>query len=57
MVTKGEMWWRGYPLQEFRINKYTLFMRQITNKDVWCITRNSIQYSMITYMRKESKQE
>ena len=32
-----------------------LYIRKITNKDLLCSTKNSVQYSVITYMRKESK--
>lgn len=32
-----------------------LYIRQITNKDLLDSTGNSIQYSVIAYMRKESK--
>ena len=30
---------------------------KITNKDLLCSTGNSTQYSVITYIRKESKKE
>ena len=37
---------------------YTLlYIKQITNKDVLCSTGNSTQYSVMTYMGKESKKE
>ena len=43
---------------EFGINIYRrLYIRQITNKDLLYSTGNSTQYSVITYMRKESKRE
>ena len=32
-----------------------LYIRKINNKDLLCSTKNSVQYSVITYMRKESK--
>ena len=44
--------------QKLGINIYTLlYIRQITNKDLLFITGNSTQYSVMTYMRKESKKE
>ena len=30
------------------------YIKQITNKDLLCSTRNSMQYSLMTYMSKES---
>ena len=37
---------------------YTQFyIKQIINKDVLCTTGNSTQYSVITYMGKESEKE
>ena len=57
MVTKGEMW-RGGVNQELGINIHTpLYIRQITNKNLLYSTGNSTQYSVITYMRKESEKE
>ena len=32
-----------------------LYVRQITKKDLLCSTRNSTQYSVITYMGKEGE--
>ena len=53
MVTKSERL-RGGINQEFGINTYTLlYIKQIINKDI----RNSTQYSVITYMGKESETE
>ena len=44
--------------QEVGINIYTLlYTKQIINKDLLYSTGNSTQYSVITYMRKESKKE
>ena len=38
------------------MNTHTLlYVRQIKNKDLLYSTGNSTQYSVITYMRKESK--
>ena len=55
MVTKGETW-RGEINQELGMNKHTLlYIRQITNKDLLYSTGNSTQYSVITYIRKESE--
>ena len=55
MVTKGEMWGGGIN-QVLGMNIQTLlYIRQITNKDLLYSTGNSTQYSVITYMRKESK--
>ena len=34
-----------------------LYVRQITNKDLMYSTGDSTEYSVITYMRKESKKE
>ena len=34
-----------------------LYIKQITNKDLLYSTRNSTQYSVTTYMGKESKEE
>ena len=47
---------RGAINKESGINIYTLpYIRQIINKDLLYSTENSIQYSVITYMGKESK--
>ena len=43
---------------EIGIDMYALlYLRWITNKDLLYSTGNSIQYSVITYMRKESEKE
>ena len=34
-----------------------LYIKQITNKDLLCSIGNYIQYSIMTYMGKESKKE
>ena len=58
MVTKGETWGGGGIKQELGMNIHTLlYIRQTTNKDRWYSTGNSIQYSAITYKRKESKKK
>ena len=49
MVTKGEKWDRKAKSGAWND------IRQIANKDLLYSTRNSTQYSVITYMRKESK--
>ena len=57
MVTKGEMLGGGIK-QKLGINIHTLlYIKQITNKDLLYSTGNSTQYSVITYMRKESEKE
>ena len=57
MVTRGETWGWGIN-QELGMNIHTLlYIRQITNKNLPSSTGNSTQYSVITYMRKESKKE
>ena len=33
------------------------YIKQITNKDLLCSTRNSTQYSVVIYMGKESQKE
>ena len=44
--------------EEVGINTYTLpYVKQIINKDLLYSTRNSTQYSVITYMGKESEKE
>ena len=44
--------------QEFGINIYTLLhIKQIINRDLMYSTGNSTQYSVITYMGKESEKE
>ena len=51
-VGKGEI------NQEFGVNIYTLlYIKQITNKDLLYSTGNSTQYSVMTYMGKESEKE
>ena len=43
---------------ETEIDKYTLLcIKWITNKDLLYSTGNSSQYSVMTYMGKESKEE
>ena len=49
IVTKGGRYIRMLGLAD------TIY--KITNKDLLHSTRNSTQYSVITYMRKESKKE
>ena len=37
---------------------YTLpYIKEVTNKDLWYSTRNSIQYSVMAYMGIEYKKE
>ena len=56
-LPKGKGWGGGVN-QEVGINIYTLlYTKQITNKDVLYRTENSTQYSVITYMGKESEKE
>ena len=44
--------------QELGMNIHTLlYIRWIANKDLLYSTGNSTQYSVMTYMRKESKKE
>ena len=44
--------------QDLGINiQKLLYVRQITKEDLLCSTRNSTQYSVITYMGKESRKE
>ena len=48
----GEINW------EIGIDRYTLlYIKQVTNKDLPYSTGKSTQYSVMTYMRKESKEE
>ena len=57
MVIKGEAWAGGINL-ELGMNTHTLlYIRYVTNLDLLDSTGNSTQYSVITYMRKESKKE
>ena len=39
------------------IDKYTILYIKINNKDLLCSTGKSTQYSVMAYMRKESKKE
>ena len=54
MVMKGEK--GGDEInQAFGINRYTvLYIKQITNKDLWFSTGNYTQYFVTIYKRKES---
>ena len=55
MVTKGEM--RGLN-QQFGVNIYVLlYIKQVTNKDLLHGTGKSTQFSVITYMGKESEKQ
>ena len=55
MVTKGETL-GGRINQEFGINIYTLlYIKYVTNKDQLYSTGKSTQYSVITYIGKESE--
>ena len=55
MITKGEMWWGGINW-ELVVNRYTLlYIKQITKSQY--TTGNLTQYSVITYMGKESEEE
>ena len=57
MVTKRETLLGGIN-QKLKMNICTLqYIRWITNKDILYSTGNSTQYSVIAYMRKESKEE
>ena len=57
MVTSGKR--EGGEINwETGIDMYTLqYMKQITNKNQLYNTGNSTQYSVITYLGKESKKE
>ena len=56
MVTKGED--GGGIIWEIGIDIYTLlYIKQIINKDLPYSLRNSAQYSVMTYMGKDSKKE
>ena len=56
MVTRGKVW--GGINWEIGIDMHTrLYIKQITNKDLLYSTGNSIQYSVMAYMGKESKNE
>ena len=55
MITKGEMWQGGLNW-ELAMDRYTLlYIKQIT-KFLYS-TGNRTQYSVITYMGKESEEE
>ena len=57
MVTKMKRW-RGWINEESGINIYMLpCIKEITNKDLPCSTVNSTQYSVITYMEKNLKNQ
>ena len=57
MVTKGERCGGGINY-EFGINIYRLlYIKQIINKDLPYSTGNYTQYSVTTYMGKESEKE
>ena len=48
----------GRDNQEFGINTYTLLhIKQIINRDLMQSAANSTQYSVVTYMGKESEKE
>ena len=50
--------WGRWTNEEVGINIYTLpYIKQIINKDLLYSIRNSTQYSVITYMGKESEKE
>ena len=50
--------WKGGINQEVGIDIYTiLYIKQVTNKNLMYSTRNSAQYTVLTYMGKESKKE
>ena len=52
-----EGWW-GRKDWEFWIDMYTmLYIKQITNRDLFYSTGNSAQYPVLAYMGKESKKE
>ena len=57
MVMKGEK--GGDEInQAFGINRYTvLYIKQITNKDLWFSTGNYTQYFVISHKGKESEKE
>ena len=62
-ILKTNLWlpkgkWHGKGNQEIGIDIYTsLYIKQITNKDLLYHTGNSTQYSVITDMGKESEEE
>ena len=52
------IWERGGTNWEIRMDIYTLLsIKYITNKDLLYSTGNSTQYSVMTYIGKESKKE
>ena len=56
MVTKGES--GGEINWEIGTDVYTLlYIKQITNRNLLYSTENPTQYSVMTYMGKESKKE
>ena len=61
MDTKGGKWWWGGGSGmnwEIGIGIYTLlYIKQLPNKDLLYSTRKSTQYTVMTYMGKESKKE
>ena len=57
MVIKGEQWGEGYLKSLELAYKYYCIEKEITNKDLLCITGNPTQYSVITFMGKESEKE
>ena len=43
---------------EIRVDMYTpLYIKQVTNEDLFCSRRHSSQYSVMAYMGKECKKE
>ena len=58
MVTRGVSGLWGGIYWETGIDIYTLlYIEKITNKDLLYSTGNSTQYSVMTYIRTESKTE
>ena len=58
LAIKGNYEGRGLINQELGINIHIiLYKRQATSKNLLCSTRNSAQYSVRIYMRKESEKE
>ena len=54
--TRGEEGWGEGIVREFGTDMYTLlYIKYINNKDLLYSTGNSTQYSVITYMGKESE--
>ena len=56
MGLSRQEYWSGVPLPSPTYTHY-LYIKQIINKDLLYSTENSTQYSIITYMGKESKKE